>query len=129
MQAAGDIFHRNLGPNRPLTGLFEEAEAEDANQDQVERDNVVQQPRHDQNKDTGHERDDGLQMSNADGHGLSPFITRLKPNRDASLSRSIADGDTRNAAFRNERTTAHKCKGAFVGTQRRARPELRELMF
>ena len=43
-------------------------EAKDADQDQVEGDDVVKQPRHDENEDARDERDNRLQMSDANDH-------------------------------------------------------------
>ena len=42
------------------SNLFHDAETENADEDQVQRDDVVQQPRHDENENAGNERDDGL---------------------------------------------------------------------
>jgi hypothetical protein len=48
--------------------LFDDAKAENADEDQVQRDDVVQQPRHDENENAGNERDDGLKLADIDGH-------------------------------------------------------------
>ena len=55
------------------SNLFDDAETEDADEDQVERDDVVQKPRHNEDEHAGNERDDGLKMADAEGHGFSPF--------------------------------------------------------
>ena len=58
--------------------LFDDAKSEDADENQIERDDVVQKARHDQNKNAGNERNDGLKMAECDGHRLSPFMTATK---------------------------------------------------
>jgi hypothetical protein len=50
------------------SSLFDDAKAENADEDQVQRDDVVQQPRHDENENAGNERDDGLKLADIDGH-------------------------------------------------------------
>jgi hypothetical protein len=55
------------------SSLFDDAKAENADEDQVQRDDVVQQPRHDENENAGNERDDGLKLADIDGHVFSPF--------------------------------------------------------
>ena len=45
-----------------------------ADQDQIDRDDDVEQARNDQNEDAGDERDDGLQMGDADDHGFPRWL-------------------------------------------------------
>src|SRR5262245_38718547 len=52
--------------------LFDNSKPDDANDDQVDRHDVVEQTRHDQNQDAGDKRHDGLQVGDADGHGCLP---------------------------------------------------------
>jgi hypothetical protein len=62
------------GKISPYTfNLSDDAEAENADEDQVQRDDVVQQTRHDENENAGNERDDGLKLADIDGHVFSPF--------------------------------------------------------
>jgi hypothetical protein len=44
----------------------------DPNDDQINGDDEVEQPWNEQDEDAGNERDDGLQMIDAEGHGISP---------------------------------------------------------
>jgi len=48
---------------------LEDAEPNQADEDQIDRDDEVQQSRHDQNQDTSNERDDRLDVGGRDGHG------------------------------------------------------------
>jgi hypothetical protein len=50
--------------------LFQNAKAKDADDDQVDRNDEIQQPRHDENENPCDERNDGLKIGDADGHGL-----------------------------------------------------------
>jgi len=54
---------------RSCSHLTEQPEPDDADRDEVDRDDVVEEPRHHQDEDAGEERDDGLQVADADGHG------------------------------------------------------------
>jgi hypothetical protein len=54
-------------------GLFEQAEAGDAYEDQIDRDDVIEQARHDQDQNAGNKRDDWLQMGDRDFHVEAPF--------------------------------------------------------
>jgi hypothetical protein len=54
--------------------LPDDAETEDADKDQVQRNDVVQQSRHDENQNAGDEGNDGLDLGDADGHKLSPLV-------------------------------------------------------
>jgi hypothetical protein len=74
VQAATHAFQGKHPAGGPTTRLFEDSETQNANQDQVQRDDVIQQARHNENQDTGHECNDGLNMGNADAHELSPFV-------------------------------------------------------
>jgi hypothetical protein len=47
-----------------------EAQPDDSNNDQIKRDDIIQQPRRDQNKNSCDQRDDGLDVGNAKGHDL-----------------------------------------------------------
>jgi hypothetical protein len=58
---------------RTRSNLFDDAEAEDADEDKIQRNDVIQQPRHDENENAGNERDDGLKMADVDAHVFSPF--------------------------------------------------------
>src|ERR1043165_1245819 len=49
--------------------LFDNPEPDDADDDQVDRHDVVQEARHDEDENAGDERNDGLQVADADGHG------------------------------------------------------------
>jgi hypothetical protein len=46
----------------------EYAEPDQANEDQVDRDDKVQEPRHDQDQDSRNKRDDGGNVRRANGH-------------------------------------------------------------
>src|SRR5215204_5926720 len=49
--------------------LAEQPESDDADGDEIDRDDVVEEPRHHEDQNAGEERDDGLQVADADGHG------------------------------------------------------------
>src|SRR5215203_213722 len=49
--------------------LAEQPEPDDADGDEVDGDDVVEEPRHHQDQNAGEKRDDGLQVADADGHG------------------------------------------------------------
>src|SRR5215217_555835 len=49
--------------------LAEQPEPDDADGDKIDRDDVVEEPRHHQDQNAGEKRDDGLQVADADGHG------------------------------------------------------------
>jgi hypothetical protein len=57
-----------LPPGRWKEGLFEDAETDDPDHDQIDRHDVVEQARHDQDEDAGNECHDGLKLADADGH-------------------------------------------------------------
>src|SRR6266851_2667596 len=56
----------------------QEAQADEPDDDQINRDDDVQEPRNDEDENAGDERDDGLEMIDAEGHGISPDIMRAK---------------------------------------------------
>ena len=47
---------------------FQDAHADQSDEDQIDRDNVVEQPRHDQDQDACDQSDDGRQMRCGDVH-------------------------------------------------------------
>ena len=57
----------------PDSRLFDKSKTDHTDDDQVGRDNEIEQARDNQNSDAGDERDDGLQMSDADDHDGVPF--------------------------------------------------------
>jgi hypothetical protein len=57
----------------PGCRLVDDSETHDADEDQIGRDNKVQQARHDENENAGDERNDGLQMRDADDHDDVPW--------------------------------------------------------
>ena len=75
--------------------LLQDAETEDTDDDQIQRDDVIQQPRHDENKNAGDERDDRLKVGDADGHGLSPFVRRLQSEIRIAAQLSFRNRDFR----------------------------------
>src|ERR1700694_4902085 len=48
----------------------------DPHDDQINGDDEVEQPWNEQDENAGNERDDGLQMIDAEGHGVSPDTMR-----------------------------------------------------
>jgi hypothetical protein len=82
--------------DRP-SNLFDDAKSKDAHEDQIERDDVVQKARHDQNKNAGNERDDGLKVAKGDGHGFSPYHDgdEIRIATNPSSGTGILDGSTR----------------------------------
>jgi hypothetical protein len=73
VQAATAAFHRNIETFQRPSGLSDDAE--DADQDQVERNDIIQQSRHDENENACDECNDWRKISDADGHELSPFVS------------------------------------------------------
>jgi hypothetical protein len=57
--------------------LLEQAEAEQANHDQINGDNKIEQPRHDQDQDSGDQSHDRLQVGHSDGHERSPRFVMI----------------------------------------------------
>src|SRR5215208_675770 len=55
--------------SKMVRALAEQPESDDADGDEVDRDDVVEEPRHHEDEDAGEKRDDGLQVADADGHG------------------------------------------------------------
>src|SRR5688572_27783736 len=66
----GGLFRSAAKPLR--LQLLEDAEPDDPDDDQVDRNDVIQQPRHQQNEDSTDERHDGGDVADADGHARSP---------------------------------------------------------
>jgi hypothetical protein len=54
--------------------LLNNPQTDDADEDQIDRHDEVQQPRHDENEHAGNERNDRLDVGDADGHGASPAL-------------------------------------------------------
>src|SRR5216683_141026 len=57
------------GHASPARDMDRTKQADDADGDQVDRDDVVEQPRHDEDQDARDQRD---QRAQGDGHGLPP---------------------------------------------------------
>src|SRR5215831_3646183 len=69
--AAGPDARAQFG--RPAAGVsadevIDAVQSNEANDDQIDRDNVVQQPRHDQDQDAGDEGNERRDVGNGDGH-------------------------------------------------------------
>jgi hypothetical protein len=64
----------------PAGSEAQDAEPEQADNDQIDRDDEIEQPRHDQNENSGDQRDDRRQIGNGDGHGSLPLWRRKTAN-------------------------------------------------
>src|SRR3954468_2816442 len=70
---------------------FQHAESDQADADQIDRDDQVEQPRHDQDQDARDQGHDGLNVRSGDDHFQS--LQRVgKPNRVLELTRSRGSG-------------------------------------
>ncbi len=70
MALKSTLRDRDASPN---SRLFEKSKAENAEHDQIDRDDDVEQARDDENENAGDDCDDGLQVSDADDHDGVPF--------------------------------------------------------
>jgi hypothetical protein len=52
--------------------LLDQTEPDDADDNQIDRNDEIQKPRHDENENAGEKRDDGLNVSCREDHGKSP---------------------------------------------------------
>src|SRR5262249_26359230 len=77
--ARGEDYRAGFKTTANARFLSDDAQADDADQNQIDRNDIVQQPRHQQNQDTCDQGHDRLNMSNAQGHGMFPRVT----DRDA----------------------------------------------
>src|SRR4029078_2720381 len=59
--------------------LLDDSKPDDADDDQVDRHDVIEQPRHDQNENAGDEGNDGRQMADAESHG-SQLLDETNPS-------------------------------------------------
>src|SRR4051812_21940873 len=59
----------------------QEAEADEPDDDQINRHDDIQQPRNDEDENAGDEGDDRLQMLDAEGHGNTPDEIRRRKRR------------------------------------------------
>src|SRR5260370_6695527 len=85
-------------------------QADEPDDDQINRYDDVQEPRNDEDENAGDERDDGLEMIDAEGHGISPDIMRAN-NCGACCwfpKRIIAEGE-RNGQLSSESAGAEVC--------------------
>lgn len=61
-------------------------EAEYTDNNKVNGDDVVKQPRHQKDKNAGEQRDDRLQGNDVDGHGRTSSYWLKEPNRGAGFN-------------------------------------------
>jgi hypothetical protein len=66
---------------------MDNAKTEQADQNQIARDDVIKQARHDKYENAGNERDNRLQMSDADDHGCVPCL-------DAAVVELLSGGES-----------------------------------
>jgi hypothetical protein len=58
----------------PVEEVMDVVEADEANENQIDGDDVVEEPRHDQNQDAGNKRDKRRDMGSGDDHDLSFYV-------------------------------------------------------
>jgi hypothetical protein len=63
----------SLADASPRNRLLDNSQTEYANQDQIGRNDEVEQPRNDENENAGNERDNRLQVSDANNHDRVPL--------------------------------------------------------
>jgi hypothetical protein len=57
----------------PIEKVVDVVEADDADKNQIDGNDEVEQPRHDEDQDTGNERDQRREMGRGDDHVHEPF--------------------------------------------------------
>jgi hypothetical protein len=84
----------------PVDEMVDVVEPDQADEDQIERDDIVEEPRHDQNQYAGNEGDKRRDVSGGDNHefslGFVNFLGFVKTDRQAGRGgRSARTNQTR----------------------------------
>lgn len=111
--SAASEAHWRLCP--PSFKSVDQSEADHARDDQERRDDVVEQPRHDQNENAGDERNDGLQVADAEGHRFVLEVTgRSVYLRDREKERRSGGRGRRSPQYQRRGGRNRRSRGKVV---------------
>jgi hypothetical protein len=96
----------------PIEKVVDVVEADDADKNQIDGDDEVEQPRHDEDQDAGNKRDQRREMGRGDDHDHEPFGWTIGKERMKPLGRRTRQP--------TQRVTARPVLAgfAFLGTGR-----------
>ena len=110
-----------LAPNllhdlMPVDEMMDAVEFDRADENEIDRDDVVEQPRHDQNQDTGKDGDPRSEMCSGDNHDLNLLVEL------AAGDEWNGDPEKSPAAYNAEQGRSVLAGFGLLGTHSRASP-------